>query len=103
MIKYILELPPHFVHHTAAINEARRIIHQLSKPMADIAQLVNDNITSLKKRESELDVDKNSLVELKQKLYIPIIDLKVIKLTQPVTVCTDNSCTETYTVSICLD
>lgn len=98
-----MSLPPHFVHHTAAINEARRIIHQLSKPMADIAQLVNDNINILKKREAELNLDNNSLQELKKKLYIPIIDLKVIKLTQPVTVCTDNACTETFPVSICLD
>ncbi|XP_066142894.1 uncharacterized protein [Euwallacea fornicatus] len=98
MINYILELPPHFVHNTAAINEARRIIYQLSQPMADIAQLVNDNIQILKRREDELGIDRSSLAELKKKLYIPIIELVVTKLSQPVTVCTDVACTETYAV-----
>lgn len=100
MISYILGLPPHMVHNTAAINEARRVIYRLAQPMADIAQLVNDNIQILKTHESNLDMDTRSLEQLKKKLYIPVIDLLVKQLTKPVTVCADLQCAEVYPVSM---
>ncbi|CAG9771299.1 unnamed protein product [Ceutorhynchus assimilis] len=98
MISYISDLKPHMVHNTAAVNEARRIIYQLSQPMADIAQLVNDNIQILRNHQHNLDLERLSLAELRKKLYIPVIDLKVTSLTQPVTVCADISCCEVYKV-----
>ncbi|KAL1497317.1 hypothetical protein ABEB36_008299 [Hypothenemus hampei] len=99
MFNYTLELTPHFVHNTCSVNEARNVISHLSQPMADIVQLVQDNIQILTNRENDLNIDTESLEELKNKLYIPVIDLKVIKLTEPVTVCTDLECTETLLVA----
>ncbi|KAL1497314.1 hypothetical protein ABEB36_008298 [Hypothenemus hampei] len=98
MLKYTCQLYPHFVHNTSSINEARKIISHLSQPMADIVQLVQDNIQILTNREKDLNIDTQSLEELKKKLFIPVIDLDVINLTQPVTVCTGSSCIETLSL-----
>ncbi|XP_076266780.1 uncharacterized protein LOC143200248 [Rhynchophorus ferrugineus] len=98
MIDYILKLKPHYVQHTSAINEARRLIYQLSKPMADITQLVQDNIMLLQRHNHNMDLETNSIQELKEKLYIPSIKLEVTKLDKPVTVCADIKCCELYKV-----
>lgn len=100
MIDYITKLKPHHVGSTSAINEARRVIYQLSKPMADIAQLVQDNILVLQRHKHNMDIENNSIQELKEKLYIPSIELQVTKLTQPVTVCAELKCCEIYKVSL---
>lgn len=68
--------------------------------MADIVQLVNDNIQLLKRRNRDLLDDTIGLEELKRKLYIPVIELNVTNLTKPVTVCTDVNCSELYPVSV---
>jgi GTP-binding protein EngB required for normal cell division len=85
-------LKPHQLANTFSINEARRIIVQLSQPLADISQLIHDNLRILEKHIGNLRMENQTLDELKKKLYIPIVDLEVTELTQPVTVCTALKC-----------
>ncbi|KAL3268004.1 hypothetical protein HHI36_007137 [Cryptolaemus montrouzieri] len=87
-------LRPHFVKNSTCINEARRVINQLAQPLADISQLIFDNLRILDRRRMELQHQNLSLNTLKSKLYVPIINLKSIKLTQPATVCCDPKCAE---------
>ncbi|KAJ8910296.1 hypothetical protein NQ315_002458 [Exocentrus adspersus] len=102
LIKYITgdaenpPLKPHFIKSTSAINEARRLVTQLSQPLADISQLINDNLFILQRHQENFDLNTDTLEELKQKLYMPVINLQVITLTQPVTVCTAKKCAEVY-------
>ncbi|KAJ8984982.1 hypothetical protein NQ317_016893 [Molorchus minor] len=104
LIKYILgdaknpPLKPHFIKSTSAINEARRMIVQLSQPLAEITQLIHDNLFVLKRHQDNLNINTNSLDDLKKKLFMPVINLDVIKLTQPVTVCAGPQCAEIYKV-----
>ncbi|XP_023311754.1 uncharacterized protein LOC111692176 [Anoplophora glabripennis] len=105
LIKYITgdsqqpPLKPHFIKSTSAINEARRLIVQLSQPLAEISQLISDNLYALKKHKENLDLNSDTLDELRQKLYMPVIGLDVITLTQPVTVCASRKCAEIYKVN----
>jgi hypothetical protein len=87
-------IKPHQLANTFSINEARRIIGQLSQPLVDISQLIHENILILEKHKSNLQMENQSLAELKKNLYIPIIDLEVTHLTQPVTVCTSAKCAD---------
>ncbi|CAH1154068.1 unnamed protein product [Phaedon cochleariae] len=102
MINYIVgdanntPLKPHHVKSTSAINEARRMINQLAQPLAEISQLINHNMHALKRHEANLQMDHDSLDELKTKLYMPTIDLEVVKMTQPSTVCTTYKCAEVH-------
>ncbi|KAK4872828.1 hypothetical protein RN001_014857 [Aquatica leii] len=104
MIKYIVGdannpgIVPHDVKNTISVNEARRLIVQLSQPLAEIAQLINDNIRAVDAHKDHLKFTTTSLTELRSKLYIPIIDLKVTKLNQPTTVCTSVQCSKVYEV-----
>ncbi|KAF5288460.1 hypothetical protein FQR65_LT02112 [Abscondita terminalis] len=92
-------LTPHEVKNTISINEARRLIVQLSQPLAEIAQLVQDNIRAVDYHQRLLRDTNTSLTELKSKLYIPFVDLKVTKLDQPTTVCTSVKCSTLYQVA----
>lgn len=91
-------LKPHFVQSTNAINEARRLIVQLSQPLAEISQLIDDNLLVLERHQNDLDSNKNSIEELKKKLYMPVVSLVVTPLEQPVTVCAAEKCAEIYKV-----
>lgn len=112
MIQYISgdngrsPLVPHLVKNTISVNEARRIVVQLSQPLAEIAQLIQDNITILERHKSSLQLSDNTLADLKEKLYIPVVDLKVIAMDQPTTVCTSLKCSTVYQVilkKLCLN
>ncbi|XP_076266775.1 uncharacterized protein LOC143200245 [Rhynchophorus ferrugineus] len=98
LFDYITKLKPHHVGITSAVNEARRVIYQLSKPMADIAELVQDNIRVLERHEQDLSIQSGSVQDLKRKLYIPTIKLEVTKLNQPTTVCADIKCCDVYQI-----
>lgn len=95
-------LEPHQVQKTMCVNEARRMISQLSQPLAEITELISDNIRSLERHNQMLGLENNSLKQLCNQLYIPVINLKVINLTQPVTVCTSKTCATIYKVSYCI-
>nr|XP_023030399.1 uncharacterized protein LOC111518238 [Leptinotarsa decemlineata] len=91
-------LKPHRVQNTTAINEARRMIIQLSQPLAEIAQLVNHNMRILQRHQENLQLENQNVKALKKKLYMPVITLEVIEISQPVTVCTSRQCSEIYKV-----
>lgn len=93
-------LLPHDVKNTISINEVRGLIEQLSKPLSDITQLIQDNLRALEKQESFLTMENQTLDELKNKLFMPVVLLKVKELTQPVTVCTDKKCASVVQVRI---
>lgn len=99
MLNYVSSLTPHLVNSTVAINRARKTIYQLTQPVADIAELIEDNIQILANHQRILALHENSLPKLRKNLYIPIIDLEVTPLTHPMTVCTDSACTDIISVS----
>ncbi|KAF5308238.1 hypothetical protein FQR65_LT06231 [Abscondita terminalis] len=91
-------LIPHEVKNTISLNEARRLIVQLSRPLAEIVQIIQYNISALDRHEKELRLTDTTLSRLKTKLYMPIVDLKVMELDQPTTVCTSLKCSTVYQV-----
>ena len=91
---------PHKVKDTLSVNHARSVIIQLSKPLADIAQLINDNICVLRRHRVALQRENLSKSQLESRLYVPVVNLKGVELKQPVTVCTNVKCCEIYHVSI---
>lgn len=92
-------LVPHLTRNTVSINEARRVIMQLAKPLADISQVICDNVYALEQQMKKLNRENQSLNDLKKNMYIPVIDLKETYFNEPRTVCADLKCTTTYTVS----
>ncbi|XP_074036372.1 uncharacterized protein [Leptinotarsa decemlineata] len=101
LISYIVgdsKNQPHHIKSSSAINEARRMINQLTHPLVDIYQLISDNINSLGRHEACIRLDNQSLEQLASKMYIPIISMNITELKHPVTICTSRSCAELYLV-----
>ncbi|KAK4872830.1 hypothetical protein RN001_014859 [Aquatica leii] len=104
MIKYIVgdddnpALIPHEVKNSISVNEARRLVVQLSQPLAEITQLIQDNMRAVDAHRERLKNSNITLTKLRSQLYIPIIDLKVVKLNEPITVCTSVKCSKVYEV-----
>ncbi|KAF2891787.1 hypothetical protein ILUMI_14386, partial [Ignelater luminosus] len=56
LLTYITQLPPHKIQNTLSINESRRLIFQLSRPLADIASLIQINVTQMERQEKLLNL-----------------------------------------------
>ena len=100
LFEHILQLKPHSVQHTVSLNNARRIILELSKPLAQTAANVQSNIDAAERKKKELQASKKTASELKDRLFLDAIDLKTVNLDHPRTVCTDSSCVEYVKVSL---
>lgn len=71
----------------------------LSQPLADIADLINDNINALERHTKTLQSQNLSIEDLKKNLYVPVMNIRCRELSKPTTVCTSKDCIEIYTVS----
>jgi predicted GTPase len=95
LLKHIASLKPHKVKDTITLNDARRLIVELTRPIAEITQLIQANITVLKESKEELSSSKKTTKELvEEKLYIPSFEIEATQLGYPRTVCTSPSCTQ---------
>ena len=99
-IKYIRKLDPHNVKQTVSVNKTRDLILQLSKPLSDICQLLQEKIINLKTKEEESSKANQTIEELKKSLYKPGLDLEIIKMDRSATVCTNLSCIQPVQVKI---
>jgi GTP-binding protein EngB required for normal cell division len=94
MMDYILKCPIHKVKETVTLNEARSLIMELCKPIAEISQNIQLNIRLAQDKIQELKAHELSIDELKDKLNIPQVDLEPQSLDYPRTVCTQLKCTK---------
>ena len=92
LIEYISSLPPHKVKNTLSLNDARRLIVALSRPLAEITSTIQSNIGVVEYRRREILESTEHKKDLTSKLYIPAIDLKTTPLDYPRTICTAYSC-----------
>ena len=92
MFDQIRSLPPHDTRNTVSMNEARNIVISLSKPMAEILQVIDKT-----KQEGEItkDVIENAnkdIKEFEKSLHFKGFSLDTTPLSYPMTVCTHADC-----------
>jgi len=85
---------PHSVQSTVSLNGTRELILQLTKPMADISQLIRTNIALCEDKVQELVDTRLTGEQLRKRLHLQKIHLTAEPLAKPRTVCSDASCTE---------
>ena len=98
MFDRIATLEPHRLADTISLNEARKIIVTLTKPMAEISRNIQRNLEVVEDKTKEIEECKSSLAELQQKRKIPIIVLVPKQLGYPRTVCTSSHCVRYHTI-----
>uniref|UniRef100_A0AC35GTP7 G domain-containing protein n=1 Tax=Panagrolaimus sp. PS1159 TaxID=55785 RepID=A0AC35GTP7_9BILA len=94
-IEFAARQRPHSVADTVSINKARTIILHLAKPLADVNELIETNIKIFDDRKKDLQNTSNNLNDLKKKLKISQVGIKIIPLSYPKTVCAAQECIET--------
>ena len=94
LFKHIQNLKPHSIENTVSLNNARRIILELSKPLAETAATIQINIDSADAKSKELAASNKTAKELQDQLYLDGLDLEPVHLDYPRTVCTHSSCVE---------
>ena len=85
-------MPPHKVKNTLSLNDARRRVVALSRPLAEITSTIQNNIAVVEQRRQEVMESMKHKQDLTDNLYIPAIDLQTTPLDHPRTVCTASSC-----------
>ncbi|KAK9717876.1 Ankyrin repeats (3 copies) [Popillia japonica] len=98
LLGYIKSLQPHNIQETISLNEARRLILRLSIPLAEIAELIENNIQRNNRYNEILSKGSKSIDELKKYLMVPRIGLHIIALDYPMTICTNQKCVETIQI-----
>lgn len=94
LVDYFQSKPPHSVTNTISLNGTRQLILELTKPLAEISQLIRRNIAMCQDREKELADTRLTGDALKKKLQFEKVQLREKNLSMPRTVCSDRGCIE---------
>ena len=92
MLEHFKNIEPHVVKNTLSINDCRRAISTILKPLSDISVNLQENILEMEKHAVELQSEELDIEALTKKLYIPKIEIKTIRLDKPHSVC--NKCSQ---------
>jgi GTPase SAR1 family protein len=94
LINYFTSRPPHQTRTTLNLNGTRQLISEMTKPMAEISQLIRTNIARAEDQMKELSNDRLTGDKLRNRLLVQKVLLKPEMLSQPRTVCSDDACTD---------
>jgi hypothetical protein len=94
LVKYFNSQPAHAVNSTISLNGARELISELTKPMAEISQLIRTNIALCEDQMKELSSTRLTGDKLRKRLQLSKVQLHPETLAKPRTVCTDVACVE---------
>lgn len=93
-MKYFNSQSPHEVNSTISLNGARELISELTKPMAEISQLIRTNVALCEDRMKELRTTRLTGDKLRQRFQLKKVQLNPETLAKPRTVCTAAACVE---------
>ncbi|CAG8634285.1 9361_t:CDS:2, partial [Dentiscutata heterogama] len=92
LLQYISNCTPHKIIDTVSLNNARQTVMILCEPLAEINRNIQENISEVNNLKDEIQSSNLTDEELKNKLYVPRIVLKLTRLERPRVVCTNNNC-----------
>lgn len=94
LIEHFQAIEPHEVKNTISLNGARQLISELTKPLAEISQLINTNIQLV---EDQVEALKDTRIKgdaLRNMLHVQKVQMIPELLSMPRTVCGDKACVE---------
>ena len=93
LFQYInFELEPHRVRDTISLNEARRFIVALSKPLAEVAKTIDYSVQAAEDAKEMIRSKENDIEMLTRKMTCTAYDIEHIDLEYPRLVCVHPSC-----------
>jgi len=94
LLKYFENLKPHQVSNTVNLNETRHLITALTKPMAEIMQVMEDTIKVNEDQIRSLTEDQLKTQDLEKQLFVTIRTLEAHPIQRPMTVCSHADCVD---------
>ena len=94
LMEHFAKIKPHKEKDTLSINESRRAISVLIKPLADATTVIQESIILVERVRQQLQFPSSEAEQVARTLGIPQIELHVEKLDFPLTVC--NQCCVTF-------
>lgn len=94
VVDHFKGLRPHSVQSTMSLNGARRLISELTKPMAEVSQLIRTNMSMCEDKRKELADTQLVGDDLKKRLEFQTIQFVAEPLPRPRTVCRKDTCVE---------
>ena len=95
LFDYVMTLEPHKIESTMSLNNARRIIGLMSRPMSEMTTTIVKNIETLEDHKKKIRDLDNKAYDLEKNLRVNITTLEFKELGYPRTVCTNGNCIET--------
>ncbi|KAM0258385.1 hypothetical protein ACHAQJ_003860 [Trichoderma viride] len=92
LLDYFASTSPHPVASTISLNGARKLILELTKPMASIAESIRKNIKLCENKKSELNDTRLTAHNLRKRLRLEKIQFVAKTLNRPRTVCKNTDC-----------
>ena len=92
MIQQIRSLPPHDTKNTVSMNEARNIVIMLSKPMAEILNVIDKTKKEGEDTKKLIENADADILDFEKNLHFKAYSLKTTYLDYPKTVCTHKDC-----------
>ncbi len=94
LFQLVTTMPPHETKKTLSLNEARSCIIAMSKPMAEVAEVIDINLKAINKNKEETKVCDVDIANFHRRLKFKGCDLQRKNLDYPMTVCADEKCKE---------
>jgi GTPase SAR1 family protein len=94
LITHFQSIPPHEVKNTMSLNGARQLISELTKPLAEISQIINSNIQLVEDQVQGLKDTRLKGDQLRNSLHVQKVQMNSEKLSMPRTVCAHGDCIE---------
>ncbi|CAG8959796.1 hypothetical protein HYFRA_00001704 [Hymenoscyphus fraxineus] len=94
LISHFKQNIPHKVKNTVSLNGARQLIGELTKPIAEISQLIHSNIALTEDKMQELKDERLTGDQLRDRLHVQKIQMSAVPLAHPRTVCGNAACVE---------
>ena len=94
LIDHFQSITPHEVKNTMSLNGARQVISELTKPLAEISQVINTNIQVMEDAVETLKDSRLKGDQLRNSLHVEKIQMNAEQLDRPRTVCANRSCTD---------
>jgi hypothetical protein len=91
---YINSIPPHKIRDTLSMNESRRVIVAMSKPMAEVAKTIQENMQTAKDAMEQINLHSRGMADVEKNLQFTGVDLVRTDLSYPKTVCAHSDCVE---------
>ena len=92
LFERVKSMTPHDTKKTLSLNEARDCILALSKPMGQVVELIEMNLTKIKDVKDQCQAFEKDIKDFQKELKFKGFDLEIEPLNYPMTVCAASAC-----------